>query len=160
MTIISKDKVVSINYQIYDGEQLLEDASSSDGLLYLHGRRGIFPTLESALEGKSVGDQVTATLTPDEGYGFRKENSIERVSIKHLVSKKNLRPGAMVQLETPQGVRDAVLVKVGKFNVDIDTNHPFAGKTLRFDVNVVAVRDASAEELSHGHAHGAGGHNH
>ncbi|NKB64831.1 MAG: peptidylprolyl isomerase [Gammaproteobacteria bacterium] len=160
MTTISRDKVVSINYRIYEGDELLEDASTTDGLLFLQGKGNIFSALETTLEGKSVGDEISVVLRPEEGYGFRQNNGIERISIKHLTPRKNLKPGSVVQVRTSHGPRDAVVVKAGKFNVDIDTNHPFAGKTLRFDVSVISIREASAEELAHGHAHGAGGHHH
>lgn len=80
--------------------------------------------------------------------------------IKHLATQGKLVPGQVVAVRTDKGLRRVVVQKVGKFNVDVDLNHPLAGKTLVYEVEVVAVRDASAEELAHGHVHGVGGHQH
>lgn len=80
--------------------------------------------------------------------------------MKHLLTKGRLKPGQSVKVNTEQGPRDATVVKVGLKNVDLDTNHPLAGKHLQFDIEVTEVRAAAQEELDHGHAHGVGGHQH
>jgi FKBP-type peptidyl-prolyl cis-trans isomerase SlyD len=111
--------------------------------------------------GKSAGDKFQVTLPPEKAYGKRVENAQHRVPIKHLIkAPKKMLPGQIVYLNTKDGTRNARIIKVGKFNVDVDSNHPFAGQTLSFDVDIIDVRQASREELSHGHAHGAGGHHH
>ena len=112
--------------------------------------------------GKRVGDIFTAEVSAEKAYGLRKENSEQRVPIKHLYVKKNvkLKPGMVVNVETDQGARQVTVIKAGKFNVDVDTNHPLAGKNLCFDVEIVDIRDATEEEIAHKHAHGVGGHHH
>ena len=92
--------------------------------------------------------------------GERKPDQVQRIPAKHFRDAKHLQPGRMVSIQTRRGPVQATVIKVGRFNVDVDTNHPLAGQTLTFDVEVTDVRDASAEEISHGHVHGAGGVNH
>lgn len=162
---ISADKVVSFHYRLSEaGGELLETSYESDPTLYLHGHSGLLAALETALEGKQAGDKVTVNLTPEQGYGVRQENATQRIPIKHLLGyekiKNKIKPGMKVAVNTQHGLWDAVVLKVGKFNVDIDSNHPLAGKNLDFELEVVEVRDATAEELAHGHAHGVGGHHH
>jgi len=100
-------------------------------------------------------------LPPERAYGLPKPDSIQRLPTKYLVNApKRLKPGMPVSFSTNQGEKTAVLVKVGKFNVDVDTNHPLAGKAVTFDIDIRDVRAATAEELAHGHAHGQGGHHH
>lgn len=162
---ISADKVVSFHYNLKDVEgTLLETSYDADPTLYLHGHSNILANLENALDSKVVGDKVNVTLTPEQAYGERKEGAVQRIPIKHLHNhaalKNKLKPGSRVLVNTQHGPWEAVVLKVGKFNVDIDSNHPLAGKTLAFEIEVVDIRDASSEELAHGHAHGAGGHHH
>ncbi|MCR6654009.1 MAG: peptidylprolyl isomerase [Cellvibrionaceae bacterium] len=159
---IEKDKVVSIVYQLRDaaGENL-EDTSDGIPLAYLHGHDNLLAALEKALEGRSAGDKFDLTLSPEEAYGPVREGATQRVPIKHLLGNtKRLKAGMVVRVQTEKGPVTATALKVGKFMVDVDLNHPFAGKTLKFDVEVVAVRDATADEIAHGHAHGDGGHHH
>jgi len=159
--VIEKNKVVTLHYKLSDDQgQLLESSYGDDPMAYLHGHDNIFKVLEQALEGKEVGDKVSQALTPEQAYGQRKEDSQQRIPIKHIATKGKLKKGQVVGVQTDQGIRQVTLVKVGKFSVDIDTNHPFAGKNLLFDVEVVGVRAASSEEIDHRHAHGVGGHQH
>lgn len=162
---ISADKVVSFHYNLKDVDgTLLETSYDVEPTLYLHGHSNILASLEDVLEDKAAGDKVSVTLAPDQAYGERKEGAVQRIPIKHLHNhtalKNKLKPGMKVQVNTQHGPWEAIVLKVGKFNVDIDSNHPLAGKTLSFDIEVVDVREATAEELAHGHAHGAGGHHH
>lgn len=158
---ISKDSVVAFHYRLQEaGGDVFEDSHDGDPVLYLHGQRGMLPGLEEALTGRAAGDTFETTLTPEQGYGPRQEGSVQRISKKHLLTKGKLNPGMVVRLNTGQGAQEAILLKVGLKAVDIDANHPLAGKTLTFAVTVVAVREATAEELAHGHAHGTGGHQH
>lgn len=160
MTIV-KDKVVAFHYRMYEGDEVLENSwTENQQVLYLHGHRNMLAALEEAMEGKQTGDRFDITLPPEKAYGFRKEAAYERVPIKHLVSNNKPKPGAVVQVNTQHGPREVIVMKVGRFNVDVDVNHPLAGKTLKFEIEIGEVREASAEELSHGHAHGAGGHQH
>jgi FKBP-type peptidyl-prolyl cis-trans isomerase SlyD len=162
---ITADKVVSFNYRLSEtGGELLESSYDSEPTLYLHGHTGLLAALEETLEGKQAGDKVTVEVTPEQGYGERQEGATQRIPIKHLHGhekyKNKLKPGMKVAVNTQHGPWDAVVLKVGKFNVDIDSNHPLAGKNLTFELEVVEVRDATDDELAHGHAHGAGGHQH
>lgn len=158
---VAKDCVVAFHYRLTEADGT-EFETSRDGepTLYLHGHGNILPALEEAFEGRASGDIFSATLSPEQAYGFRRDGSHQRIPIKHLVSKAKPKPGMVASVNTDEGVRQVTIVKVGKFNVDVDTNHPLANKTITFDIEVIDVRAASAEELAHGHAHGAGGHQH
>lgn len=161
---VEKDKVVSIHYRLSEAGNMLEDSHQAEPMVYLHGHKGIFPALEKALEDKVVGDKVSATLPPNETYGERNETAIQRVSINHLVrqgkKKEKYKPGMIVYLNSKQGAQPAIVVKAGLKTLDVDLNHPYAGKTLDFEVEILDIRDASAEEIAHGHVHGKGGHHH
>lgn len=159
---ITKDTVVTFHYRLSEaGGPELENNQDAVPIAYLHGHRNILPGLEEALDGLSEGETTSVTLPPEKAYGPRRPNAEQRVPVKHLVGKyKRLLPGMLVKVNTEKGARDARIVKAGKFTVDVDMNHPFAGKTLTFDINVVSVRPATEDELAHGHAHGEGGHHH
>jgi FKBP-type peptidyl-prolyl cis-trans isomerase SlyD len=128
--------------------------------VYLHGANNLLPGLESALAGHQAGDAFSASLPPAEAYGLRDPQRLQRVPIKHLVFTGKLQPGKMVQLSTGDGMRPVTVLKAGRHSADIDTNHPLAGQTLSFDIEIVELRPATGEELSHGHVHGPGGHHH
>jgi len=160
MTIQDK-KAVSFHYTLtnQDGEQI-ESSRDKEPMTYLHGARNIIPGLESAMVGKAVGDEFKVTIEPAQAYGEKVQAKIQRISSKHFKFPKKLKPGQVVGLQTKNGPVKATIVKIGRFNVDVDANHPLAGQTLTFDVEVSAVRDATEEELAHGHAHGPGGVDH
>lgn len=167
--LIAINKVVSFHYRLAEvneeGERdgWREESHGGQPLYYLHGFHNVVVGLEKALEGKKKGDSIEITLKPDEAYGERRPNSTQRVPIKHLQfpgKVKKILPGMPAAVETNQGRRSVVIVKAGKFNADVDFNHPLAGRTLYYEVQVEDVRDASAEEIAHGHVHGVGGHQH
>ena len=158
---IAKHKVVSINYTLTDQTNTVLDSSAGgDPLVYIHGSGHIIPGLENALNGKVVGDALKVTVPPQEAYGLRDE------VLKQTVPRDRFEPGADIhvgmrfQSPTDDGVEIVTVTHLDDQSVTVDANHPLAGMTLNFDVEVLAVRDASAEELSHGHVHGAGGHHH
>jgi FKBP-type peptidyl-prolyl cis-trans isomerase SlyD len=156
--IVADKKVVSFHYTLTNTQGVeLESTRDRQPMSYLHGARNIIPGLESALSGKAAGDRFQVTLEPGEAYGERKPGNIQRIPAKHFRDARQLQPGQAVSIQTRRGPVQASVVKVGRFNVDVDANHPLAGQTLTFDVEVTAVRDATGEELSHGHVHGAGG---
>ena len=159
--LIEDRKVVSFHYTLTDetGAQL-ETSRERDPMAYLHGYRNIIPGLENAMAGKDAGDTFEVTIAPVEAYGERNPDSVQRISAKHFSNIRQLSPGQMVSLQTRQGPIQAVIVNIGRFNVDVDANHPLAGKTLTFDVEIIDVRDATQEEIDHGHVHGPGGVNH
>ncbi|MFG1490128.1 peptidylprolyl isomerase [Oceanospirillum sp. HFRX-1_2] len=158
---ISKDKVVQFYYTLKDeAGQTLESNVGADPVAYLHGHKNMMPGVEKALEGRDAGEEFSVTLPPEETYGLRRDDSEQRVPTKHLMGAKKWKPGMMAVVQTEQGQRQVTVVKVGKFMVTVDTNHPMAGKTLTFDLIIADVRDATPEEVAHGHAHGIGGHHH
>ncbi len=159
--IIEKDRVVAINYRLCEaGGETIEDTADSEPMHYLHGHGNILAALETALEGHAAGDSVTVEIPPESGFGYRDESRIQRVPIKHLRYDGRLSPGQVASVNTREGPRQVVVLKVGRFNADVDLNHPFAGLTLNFAVEVVSVREAEDVELEHGHAHGPGAHQH
>jgi FKBP-type peptidyl-prolyl cis-trans isomerase SlyD len=158
---IGKDKVVTIDYTLTNQDgQVLDTSKGGQPLTYLHGNRNIIPGLESALDGKLKGDAVTVSLPPEQAYGQRNEGMVQAVPKRMFQGVENIQAGMQFQAQSPQGPRLVTVVGVEGDNVTVDANHPLAGVTLNFDVNVVEVRDATAEELSHGHVHGEGGHHH
>ena len=159
--IIGDDTVVSFHYKLSDADGTISESSEGQSpVVYLHGRNAIVPGLETQLNGKKSGDKFTATVPPEDGYGQRNEDAMQRVPLKHLATRGPFQVGQLVVVNTREGGRQARVVKVGHFNVDLDLNHPLAGKTLTFDIEIVGVRAASEEELAHGHAHGPEGHGH
>lgn len=159
--IIENKRVVSFHYTLTnEGGEELESSRGRDPMAYLHGAHNVIPGLEKAMAGKGAGDQFQVTLPPAEAYGERNPSNIQRIASKHFRNPRGLQPGQLVSLQTREGERPAVIVKVGRFNVDVDANHPLAGQTLTFDVEVIDVREASPEEIAHGHVHGEGGHQH
>jgi FKBP-type peptidyl-prolyl cis-trans isomerase SlyD len=160
-TLIGDGSVVTFHYRVRDTERTFEESSDGrDPVVYLHGHGNIVPGLEAEMVGKSAGAKFTATVAPEHGYGLRDPQAVVRVPIKHLASPGPYKVGQRVAVNTREGHRAAVVVKVGHFNVDLDLNHPLAGKMLEFDIEIVEVRTATEEEVAHGHAHGPGGHGH
>jgi len=158
---IQNNTVVSFHYKLQEiGGDYKEDSSDGDPMLYLHGHRGILPGLEDAMKGKTAGDKFTVQVPPEDGYGLRNEDSFQRVPVKHLIGQKKPKLGDVVTINTKTRQVNATVVKVGRHTVDVDTNHPLAGKELKFDIEVVDVREATMEEVAHKHAHGPGGHQH
>jgi len=158
---IENGVVVTFHYNLIDAEgKVIESSRETDPTVYLHGADNILPKLEAEFAGKKAGDSFKITLSAADSYGERREESIERVPAKYLKHAGKLVPGKVVRLNTETGVMVVTIVKVGKFAVDVDTNHPLAGQTLTYDIEIVDAREASAEEKEHGHAHGVGGHHH
>lgn len=155
---IEKDTVASFHYRLSEeGGQELENSHDGEPMTYLHGQQGMMIGLEDALRGREAGDVFSVTLEPALAYGKRRYNAVQRVPRKHLLTKGKLKVGQVVHVNTEQGAKEATVVKIGLKNVDIDSNHPLAGKMVTFDIEVVEVRAATAEEVSHGHVHGKGG---
>ncbi|MBN1237555.1 MAG: peptidylprolyl isomerase [Gammaproteobacteria bacterium] len=155
---ISANKVVTFHYRLTDAEgELIESSEGQEPVAYLHGRNNIVPGLESGLRGRRAGDELTIGVAPEDAYGPRSASAVQRVPIKHLVRPGKLEAGRVVAVNTTEGPRRGTVLKVGRFNVDVDMNHPLAGRSLVFEVKVLDVRDATPEEIAHGHAHGPGG---
>jgi FKBP-type peptidyl-prolyl cis-trans isomerase SlyD len=159
--IAEKNKAVSFHYTLKNAEgEELESSRKKDPMTYLHGANNIIGGLEKAMEGHVVGDEFSVTLEPEDAYGVRNENNVQRVPLKRLKGVRKISRGQVLNLQTQQGPVQVTVLKVGRFNVDVDGNHPLAGVQLTFDVEITDIRDASEEEATHGHAHGPGGHQH
>lgn len=162
---IEKDRVVAFHYRLSAADTgLIEDSRQGEPLLYLHGRGGLIAGLENALAGRKAGDSFNVTLPPEQAYGLRSESAVQRIPKSHVIGagkrKLDFRPGMAVQVNTGSGQRTVIVTKVGLKTLDVDANHPLAGRTLSFEIDVIDVREASADELAHGHAHGPEGHAH
>lgn len=158
---IEQNKVVSFHYTLSNASgNTIESSQGRDPMVYLHGAGNIIPGLEKEMAGKTAGDSFKVTVQPAEAYGERSEAKLQRVSAKVFPNASKLKPGQLVRLQTKQGPIQAVVTKVGRFNIDIDANHPLAGQALTFKVEIVDVRDATEEEIAHRHVHGPGGVNH
>jgi FKBP-type peptidyl-prolyl cis-trans isomerase SlyD len=158
---VNKHSVVTIHYTLKDDEgNLMESSEGRDPMAYLHGEHNIIAGLETALEGKSVGDDVSVRIPPEEAYGVRDEEKTQTVPME-MFEGQEVKPGARFHAQAPDGSQITVTVlDVGDEGVIIDANHPLAGMHLNFDVKVVDIRDATEEEISHGHVHGPEGHDH
>jgi FKBP-type peptidyl-prolyl cis-trans isomerase SlyD len=157
---IEKNRVVRFDYTITDAAgAVLETTAGDEPLSVLHGHGSVLRALEAALADHVAGDVVSVTLEPADAYGERREDWTQRVSKKYL-PKGRLEPGMTIRLSTDRGPRTVTVIKVGNKMVDVDLNHPYAGRTLCFELTVREVREASAEEIAHGHVHGPGGHHH
>ncbi|WP_427980449.1 FKBP-type peptidyl-prolyl cis-trans isomerase [Agarivorans sp.] len=157
---VAKNTVVRFEYTLHETDGALLESTDGQAVAYLHGHKAMIPAIEEGLEGKQAGDEVKLSLAPEQAYGVRREEAQERISVKHLQGAKTWRPGMVALVQTEQGPRQVTILKMGKFMATVDTNHPYAGKHLDFDLKVVEVRAATEEEIAHGHAHGAGGHQH
>ena len=157
---IEKNKVVSINYTLKDNDGLVIDSSNGkDPLAYIHGIGSLIVGLENELNGKAVGDKISTTIQPEEGYGQRNDALLQKTPIDRF-GDTEVKPGMQFQSNGEGGPIIVTIVKIEDGIVFVDGNHPLAGVVLNFDVEVMEIRDASEEELSHGHVHGPGGHHH
>jgi FKBP-type peptidyl-prolyl cis-trans isomerase SlyD len=157
---IEKDRVVRFHYTVAEqGQESIESSQGREPLAILYGHGNIIPGLEKAMEGREAGESFSVDVPAAEAYGEKREGLTQRVPKKHF-GEQRLMPGMQVVLNTNFGPRAVTIEKVGMSVVDVDLNHPMAGKDLHFDIDVVDVREASAEELEHGHVHGEGGHHH
>ena len=159
---ISKNAVVTLEYTLTDDSGTLIDKSSGDdAFAFIHGIGGIIPGLEAALEGKVANDELSVTIEPEEGYGPRVDELVAEVPLDRFEEAGEVQEGMQFQTASEDGTpRVVTVVKIADGQVTVDGNHPLAGITLNFDVKVLDVREATEEELEHGHVHGPGGHNH
>jgi FKBP-type peptidyl-prolyl cis-trans isomerase SlyD len=158
---IEDNKVVQMHYHLTDEKGTVLDSSQGrEPLSYIHGAGNIIIGLEKQLTGKVAGDKVNAVVAPAEGYGERDDNLVQVVPKSGFQGDEELTVGMQVQVGSQQGNTIATVAKIEEEEVTLDVNHPLADVTLTFDVEVVEVRDATKEELDHGHVHGPGGHHH
>ena len=157
---IQKDSVVRFHYTVGEvGQPANESSNGGEPLAILIGHNNIIPGLEKAMDGREAGEKFEVDVPAAEAYGERREGLTQRIPKKHF-GEQRLMPGMQVVLQTNFGPRAVTIEKVGMSVVDVDLNHPMAGKDLHFDIEIVEVREASAEEVEHGHVHGEGGHQH
>jgi FKBP-type peptidyl-prolyl cis-trans isomerase SlyD len=157
---IAKDSVVRFHYIVSEiGAEPLESSRDREPLAILVGHGNIIPGLEKAMMDREAGEQFGVDVEAAQAYGDKRDGLTQRVPKKHFGAQK-LAPGQQVVLQTNFGPRAVTVQKVGMSVVDVDLNHPMAGKDLHFEVEVVQVRQATPEELEHGHVHGDGGHDH
>lgn len=158
---IAHHKVVSIHYTLTNEQgEVLDRSPESEPLAYLHGEGNIIRGLEKALEGRTIGERLTVTVTPSEGYGERDESMVQPVPKSAFEGVDDIQPGMQFQAQSEEGIQLVTVLTVENETVMLDGNHPMAGITLVFDVEISAVRDATSEEIEHGHVHGPGGHHH
>ena len=157
---IEKDRVVRFHYTVSEaGQEPIESSKDREPLAILIGHGNIIPGLETAMMDKEAGESFGVDVKSADAYGERREGLSQRVPKKHFGNTR-LVPGQQVILQTNFGPRAVTVEKVGMTVVDVDLNHPMAGKDLHFDVEIVEVREANEEEVQHGHVHGDGGHHH
>ena len=159
---VAQDKVVLFHYTLTnDAGEVLDSSAGSEPLAYLHGQGNIVAGLEKALDGRAACDKLEVRVEPAEGYGVHDAALIKRVPRRSFGSVGNIKPGMQFQAQLERGQMRVVTVTAVKGDmVTVDGNHPLAGQTLNFAVEITEVRDATAEELAHGHVHGPGGHHH
>lgn len=158
---IQQDSVVTMHYTLKDeGGDVIDSSAGGDPLSYMHGRGNLIPGLERELQGKSAGDKLSVTIPPADGYGDYDQKLVQQLPRRSLKGVANVRPGMQLRAQTMHGPRTVTVTHITGDIVTVDGNHPLAGKSLNFDVEITAVREATAEELAHGHVHGPGGHHH
>lgn len=158
---IEKNRVVSIHYTLRDGDgEILDSSAGNSPLPYIHGIGALIPGLEKELLGKEKGDKLNVIVPAAEGYGEYDEERLFQVPLTEFDMEEPIEQGMQIQLDTGEGPVIATIVKLDETHATLDLNHPLAGVPLHFDVEVMEVREASEQELAHGHVHGAGGHHH
>lgn len=158
---ISDGKVVIIDYTLTDDDgELIDSTNGAEPLGYVHGAGQIVSGLEAALAGRGAGETFRVSIPPEEGYGWPDEENIAVIPADQIEGAGDLEVGTQLETETESGETTVVVTKIEGNEVTIDANHPLAGVTLNFEVAVREVRDATADEIAHGHVHGRGGHHH
>ena len=158
---IAENSVVTIHYTLTNSEgEVLDSSQGQEPLAYLAGASNIIPGLENALTGKQVGDKLDVTVEPEDAYGPLREELVQKVDHENFQGIDDIQVGMQFMAQAPWGEQPVTVMAVEEDGITLDGNHPLAGQTLTFAVEVMAVRSATDEELQHGHAHGEGGHHH
>jgi FKBP-type peptidyl-prolyl cis-trans isomerase SlyD len=158
---IQPNSVVTLHYTLKDNDGAIIDQSDDDSFLDLHGAMNIIPGLEKALTGKTVGEEFSVKVSPEEGYGVKQADRIQEVPKEMFENSDDIQVGTQFHAQSPDG--QAVVVTVTEVKDDavvVDANHALAGVELNFDVKIIDIREASEEEMAHGHVHGPHGHSH
>jgi FKBP-type peptidyl-prolyl cis-trans isomerase SlyD len=155
---IQKNSVVTINYTLKDETGgFIESSEGQEPLTYLHGQGNVIPGLEASLEKKSAGESIKISIPPEDAYGVWEESKMLNIPKGQFSGVDDIKAGMQFSVHSNVGEQIVTVTKVEGETVTVDANHPLAGKTLKFDVTVLGIRDATKDELKHGHAHGAGG---
>ncbi len=155
---ITENKVALIHYTLKnDDGATLDSSEGQEPLAYLHGHQNLVPGLEKELEGKTVGDKLNVTVAPEEGYGEKDTQLIQELPRDMFGGVDNIEVGMEFHAQTQNGNQVVEVIDVAEDTITIDGNHPLAGMNLNFEVEVTEIRDATEEELQHGHVHGAAG---
>lgn len=151
---IKQNSVVTMHYELKDDAgEVLDSSKGQEPLTYLHGANNIIIGLEEQLLGKSQGDVINAVVSPEKGYGMPVEQLIQQVPKEAFGEVENVEVGMRFQADTEQGPVPVVITAIEDNMVTVDGNHPLAGKELHFECEITEIRDASAEEIEHGHVH-------
>jgi len=154
---IARNSVVTIDFTMYsDADEVLESSQDDTPLVYMHGIGELPEGLEEELSGKQAGDEVNVTLTPDQAYGEYDASLVQAVPREQFDGADEIEVGMRFEAETDEGPREVHVIGLEEGEVIVDANAPYAGRTVRFEVKVLGVREASDDELEHGHAHGPG----
>jgi FKBP-type peptidyl-prolyl cis-trans isomerase SlyD len=152
--IIEKDRVVTLDYVLKDdGGEILDRSADDEPLAYLHGRGNIIPGLERELEGKAEGDSLSVTVKAEDAYGAYSEELVAEIPKANFGDAGEISVGMQFEAHEGDSVHLVTVTAVDGDKVTVDGNHPLAGQTLHFQVSVVQVREATAQELTHGHIH-------
>ncbi|MEJ2706737.1 MAG: peptidylprolyl isomerase [Anaerolineales bacterium] len=152
--VVAEDTVVSMDYTLKVDGEVIDTSEGSEPIQFIQGRGQIIPGLESELNGMAVGDSKEVVVQPGEGYGEIDEKAFANIPRKEFPSNIPLEKDVKLQLRDDEGnILDAYIENVKEKSVRLNFNHPLAGKELHFDVTVVDLRDATEEELAHGHVH-------
>ena len=158
---IAQNSVVTIHYTLKDDAgEVIDSSREGDPIAYLHGHGNLVPGLERELQGKGSGDKVSVSVSAADGYGEYDKKLVQQVPRRAMQGVGKITLGMRLHAQTPEGPRAVTVTRIVGDMVTIDANHPLAGKNLNFDVEITDVRDATEEELTHGHVHGEGGHHH
>ena len=158
---IGANKVVTLNYKLTDDQGNVLQTTNEEPFIYLSGNNQILPKLEEQIDTMLIGGKKNIELNSSDAYGDYDEKAVQQVKKEEFPEGSNLQEGMQYMAHTPDGQPIPFVIKeVKDEDVTIDFNHPLAGKNLKFDVELVDVRDATTEELEHGHAHGGDGHHH
>jgi FKBP-type peptidyl-prolyl cis-trans isomerase SlyD len=158
---VDNDKVVSFHFTLTDDQGgVIESTHSQAPMAYLHGRGNLIPGLEQALAGKGPGDTFDITLRPEDAYGEHDSGLVQRINRDEFPPDAGIAVGSEFQVEDEKGLSLVTITEIDEDDVTIDGNHPLAGETISFKVQVVEIREATDEELTHGHVHGPEGHHH
>lgn len=155
---ITDKSVVSIHYKLTNDQgEVLDSSEGNDPLVYMHGTRSLIQGLENELTGKATGDKLDVVVQPEEGYGIVNPELIQEVPHSAFDGVEDIQPGMQFEATNPEGHRQLITVEeIKESGVTINANHPLAGQVLHFNVSVEEVREATKDELAHGHAHGPG----